>query len=267
MKIVCVGECVVDKYPNGIKKIGGTSFNVAKILKKLNPDFDVSIATAVGNDENGALIKKEVENKKINSIIETLEGESATQLLNIKQDGEKEFTSYSAGVLQEFRLNSKQIQVIKNSDVLITVCFKQIESLFSETINVGTKGIIAADFTDLSDYDKNLDIINKHLPNIDIVFLGLKSNETKLIQNLSKLANEKNKLIVITLAEQGAVAFSKGKIYRIKAENVPDVIDTTGAGDAFIAGFIKTYLDKRDIDKSLKSGSIESSKVIQKIGI
>ena len=44
------------------------------------------------------------------------------------------------------------------------------------------------------------------------------------------------------------------------------VLDLTGAGDLFAAGFLKEYLDKSDIKKCLTVGSIAASKIIQKIG-
>jgi fructokinase len=44
------------------------------------------------------------------------------------------------------------------------------------------------------------------------------------------------------------------------------VLDLTGAGDLFAAGFLKEYLDKSDIKKCLTTGSITASKIIQKIG-
>jgi len=44
------------------------------------------------------------------------------------------------------------------------------------------------------------------------------------------------------------------------------VVDLTGAGDLFAAGFLKEYVDKSDIKKCLKIGSITASKIIQKIG-
>ena len=44
------------------------------------------------------------------------------------------------------------------------------------------------------------------------------------------------------------------------------MIDLTGAGDLFAAGFFKEYLDKSEIKKCLKTASITASKIIQKIG-
>ncbi len=47
---------------------------------------------------------------------------------------------------------------------------------------------------------------------------------------------------------------------------VNKVLDLTGAGDLFAAGFLKEYLDKSEIKKCLKTGSMLASKIIQKIG-
>jgi fructokinase len=75
-----------------------------------------------------------------------------------------------------------------------------------------------------------------------------------------------NKLIIITRSENGSVAILNNKITNCESIKVDKVLDLTGAGDLFAAGFLKEYLDKSDIKKCLTVGSIAASKIIQKIG-
>ena len=62
------------------------------------------------------------------------------------------------------------------------------------------------------------------------------------------------------------MAVINNEIINCESIKVIEVLDLTGAGDLFAAGFLKEYLDKSDIKKCLATGSILASKVIQKIG-
>ncbi|MES2755328.1 MAG: adenosine kinase [Pseudomonadota bacterium] len=73
-------------------------------------------------------------------------------------------------------------------------------------------------------------------------------------------------LIVTTLAEEGAVAFQNGTETRVPAEPVHRVVDTTGAGDLFAAGFLFGQARGESIERSLKLGAICAAEVISHVG-
>jgi fructokinase len=75
-----------------------------------------------------------------------------------------------------------------------------------------------------------------------------------------------NKLIIITRSENGSVAILNNEIINCESVKVEKVLDLTGAGDLFAAGFLKEYLDKSNIKKCLQTGSKLAAKIIQKIG-
>ena len=62
------------------------------------------------------------------------------------------------------------------------------------------------------------------------------------------------------------MAIKNNEIINCKSIKTDKVLDLTGAGDLFAAGFLKEYLEKSDIKKCLTIGSIAASKIIQKIG-
>ena len=90
-------------------------------------------------------------------------------------------------------------------------------------------------------------------------------NKRNLLDSINHLKNF-NKLIVITRSENGSVAIKNNEIINCNSLKVNKVLDLTGAGDLFAAGFLKEYLDNSDIKKCLETGSILASKIIQKIG-
>ena len=91
------------------------------------------------------------------------------------------------------------------------------------------------------------------------------ANKKNLLDSVNQL-KELNKLVVITRSENGSVAVKNNEIITCNSIKVNKVLDLTGAGDLFAAGFLKEYLDKSDIKKCLETGSILASKIIQKIG-
>ena len=76
----------------------------------------------------------------------------------------------------------------------------------------------------------------------------------------------KEKIVVITNGEKGSYAYHQGKVFFQKALKPAKILDTTGAGDGFTAGFISEFLASKDLVKSLKKGALYASCILGKIG-
>ena len=114
------------------------------------------------------------------------------------------------------------------------------------------------DFYNLLRNDLNILIGNEN----EINELTGKKN---LLDSINQL-KEFDKLIVITRSNKGSLAIKNNEVINCESIKVDKVLDLTGAGDLFAAGFLKEYLDKSDIKKCLTVGSIAASKIIQRIG-
>jgi sugar/nucleoside kinase (ribokinase family) len=105
---------------------------------------------------------------------------------------------------------------------------------------------------------------------IDITF----ANEQEILELISvKTFNEVisfgkklNKTLVITRSDKGSVAINQGEIIECKSQKNLKIVDLTGAGDLFAAGFLHGYINKFSIQDSLNKGTEMASKVIQKVG-
>jgi sugar/nucleoside kinase (ribokinase family) len=113
-----------------------------------------------------------------------------------------------------------------------------------------------------------LDLIDQGL--IDVLF----SNEeeiTTLMQTgdleaaIAKVAHKVSTLVV-TRAEHGALATSKGERAEVPAESVARVVDTTGAGDTFTSGFLAGRLQGRSLGDSLTMGAVCAAECISHVG-
>jgi fructokinase len=114
------------------------------------------------------------------------------------------------------------------------------------------------DFYNLLKNDLNILIGNEN----EINELTGKKNLLDSINHLKEF----DKLIVITRSDQGSLAIQNNKVINCESIKVDKILDLTGAGDLFAAGFLKEYLERSDIKKCLTIGSITASKIIKKIG-
>ena len=85
-------------------------------------------------------------------------------------------------------------------------------------------------------------------------------------KNIINFSKQLNKLIVITRGEKGAVAVKGEKIFESDIKKNLKIVDLTGAGDLFAAGFLHGYVNKLSIKECLEQGTKMSSRVIQQIG-
>jgi sugar/nucleoside kinase (ribokinase family) len=74
------------------------------------------------------------------------------------------------------------------------------------------------------------------------------------------------KIVIITEGERGSFGYYRGKVFYQRALKLAQIVDTTGAGDAYTAGFISEFLKSYDIEKSMKKGAIYASHILAKIG-
>jgi fructokinase len=145
--------------------------------------------------------------------------------------------------------------------------------MFKHLINLAKKNNIkvAMSLSDIFCVSRHREDFFKLLINDLNILIGNENEINELLQknNLLDSMNElKNidKLIIITRSENGSVAILNNGITNCESIKVDKVLDLTGAGDLFAAGFLKEYLDKSNIKKCLQTGSKLASQVIQKIG-
>ncbi|PLK27261.1 adenosine kinase [Novosphingobium sp. TH158] len=105
---------------------------------------------------------------------------------------------------------------------------------------------------------------------IDILFanhveLAALTGEDDFDAGLAALA-PKVPLLVVTCSEKGAVAVAQGSRFSVPAEPVERVVDTTGAGDLFAAGFLFGHVRGRPVDECLRLGAICASEIISHYG-
>ena len=90
--------------------------------------------------------------------------------------------------------------------------------------------------------------------------------DAKDFEEVVNFSKKLNRLVVITRGEKGAVAINGDEIFESGIQKNLKIVDLTGAGDLFAAGFLHGYINKLSTKECLKKGTEMSSKVIQQIG-
>jgi sugar/nucleoside kinase (ribokinase family) len=136
--------------------------------------------------------------------------------------------------------------------------------------NAGRK--VSLSLSDTFCVDRHRDGFNALLDDkrIDVLFANQAEIEslagTPHLETAIAAVKDKVETLVVTRGEHGALALRGEERVDIPAEPVEQVIDTTGAGDLFAAGFLYGYTQGKSLEQSLKLGAISAAEVIQHYG-
>ena len=268
MKLVCVGDLGVDRYmPENTLRPGGITANFTRQARRcFNETDEIQIISFVGTDEQEAATALSAVNLPgIECHITFIEGKTPVQYIEVSESGEKNFTKYDPGVLDRFKINNHQAAIIEQADLIMTPVYWQIHNVFDAVFNIETNAMMAVDFSDFST-DPNFDLLDRYADQIDIAFFGLSVEQTELIAKIKQIAAAKNILCVITLGEHGSMAIADTMVFTEGAVHVDNVVDTTGAGDAFAAGFLSSLMHEKNLKLALKNGAKIAANTIQYFG-
>lgn len=267
MKVVCVGDCGVDHYlPSGEQRFGGITANFARHAKDEFPaDDEVHIVSRIGDDDGANLVRSSLADTGIDCHISTVPGVTPTQYIELEANGERNFVRYDTGVLNDFVFSQEQRNIIAGSDLLVAPVYLQIVGLFDELLAIETSGLTAIDFADFQQHP-DFALLEDNIDRVDIGFFGLSVDDAAATERIASLAARHDKLFVTTLGANGSRAFHGAKQVQCNAVPVGEVVDTTGAGDAFAAGFLSRYCHGAGVDTAMQHGAQLAATTIAKLG-
>jgi fructoselysine 6-kinase len=268
VRVTAVGDCGVDRYLDlGRDRPGGITLNFAANARRLLPAIDtVGVVTALGTDREASLVRRAIAHLGLEACLTELDGATSVQYIDRHPSGEKVFVRYEQGVLGNYRLGAREREVIARSDVLMAVVYSQIEGFFDSVMEAPSPGLRAVDCGDLSGVTGGVEIVERYRERFELGFFGLGAGDGALIDELERRARRHRRLFVVTLGAQGSLALGGERRIACPAVEVPRVVDTTGAGDTFAAGFLVEYCASRDVERSLARGAHEAGAAVQRVG-
>jgi fructokinase len=261
-----------------IEKIvaGGSVANTMSGIANLNGS--ASFIGKVSSDNFGDIYKKSLKDINVDfSYIKKKEDlPTGASIILITPDSERTMCTY-LGISSHLSADDLDKKHIKDHELVLLEGYlwdKGVsEKMFKHAINVAKKNKtkIAMSLSDIFCVSRHkIDFYNLLINDLDILIgneneINELTNKKSLLESINQL-KELNKLIVITRSHKGSVAINDGEIINCESIKVNQILDLTGAGDLFAAGFLKEYLDKSKIKKCLETGSLVASQIIQKIG-
>jgi fructokinase len=232
----------------------------------------------VNSDEFGNIYKKSLQKINVNFLYSEKEENLPTgaSIIFITPDSERTMCTY-LGISSQLSKEDINENYIKDYEIIFLEGYlwdKGIsEEMFKHVIQLAKKNNvkIAMSLSDIFCVTRHREDFFKLLKNDLNILIGNENEINELMQknNLLDSMNELkniNKLIIITRSENGSVAVLNNEITNCESIKVEKVLDLTGAGDLFAAGFLKEYLDKSNIKRCLQTGSNLAAKIIQKVG-
>ena len=242
----------------GVSQLGNKTGFIGKIS---DDEFGIKYEEGLINENIEYFYKK----KK-----ETLP--TGTCLILVTPDSERTMCTY-LGVAGQSNENDIDTDAINKSEIVLLEGYLWDEGepkrAFDKAINHSKK--VAMSLSDQFCVDRHkIHFLNLVKNKLDIVFAN-EQEITSLIdaKNFSEVIEFSkilNKLIVVTRGEKGAIAINGDEIVETKIKENLNIIDLTGAGDLFAAGFLHGKIINLSIKECLEKGTIMASRVIQQIG-
>ncbi len=251
---------------------GGSVANSIVGLSQLNNQ--VGFIGKISNDDFGSKYEEGLRKENVQYFYSKKKEQlpTGTCLILVTPDSERTMCTFlgTAGKINENDVNS---EAIKKSEILFLEGYLWDEGepkkAFDKAINNANK--VAMSLSDLFCVDRHKpQFLNLVQNKLDITFAN-EQEITSLIEakNFNEVINfskQLNKLIVITRGEKGAVVVNGKEIFENDIKKNLKILDLTGAGDLFAAGFLHGYINKFSLKECLQKGTEMSSKVIQQIG-
>ena len=251
---------------------GGSVANSVVGLSQLGNK--VGFIGKVCDDELGAKYEEGLKNENVEYFYSKKKEElpTGTCLILVTPDSERTMCTFlgTAGKINENDVNS---DIVTSSEVILLEGYLWDEGdpkkAFDKAISSAKK--VAMSLSDQFCVDRHkphfLDLVKNKL---DITFANeqeiLSLIDAKSFDDVINFGKELGKIIVVTRGDKGAIAIKGNEVSECGIKEGLKVVDLTGAGDLFAAGFLHGYINNLSLKDSLEKGTEMSAKVIQQIG-
>ncbi len=234
----------------------------------------VSFIGKVSDDKLGNKYEKSLINEKVQYCYQKKEESipTGTCLILITPDSERTMCTF-LGIAGKISDKDIDENAVKNCELVFLEGYLWDEgepkTAFNKAISIAKKtAMTLSDQFCVERHKKNFfDLVNNKL---DITFANeqeiLSLIDAKNFNEVISFGKQLGKLFVITRSEKGSIAIQKNEVVKCDSQKNLKIVDLTGAGDLFAAGFLHGHINNLSIKESLQKGTEMASKIIQKIG-
>ena len=262
MKLAAIGSNCIDFYTNvdgGKCYPGGGPVNMA--VYALRNGDSASYIGPVGTDEYGKIMYEAIKAKGVNvSHLHIKKGKTAVSQVELV-NGERVFGDYDEGVLSEYKLTDEDIKFICTHDVVVCDLWGKVEGQFKE---LKQRGILTAFDCATRPEDPEPKVA---MPYTDYLFFSSDDGDTEeLRKQMIKYKEVGPKLVVAMLGTEGSLCYDGNKFHKFGIIKCDNVVDTMGAGDSYIAGFLSGIIEGLEIEKCMEKGARTSTETLKYFG-
>jgi ribokinase len=278
IKIVSVGALLLDqiasvsRFPKEDDEVfvsqlqqlpGGSAANFAVYCARLGAES--AFVGAVGEDAFGDFLLEDMLNEHVDvsHVVRYPNHPTGTVFVAVDGNGQREMFAFSGAANA---LDAKDVSPLNYGHMHIADLenlkpLEELASWFKGTVSVGAGALIAEKGKEAAGLLSHCDYLI--CSSEEVIML---SGERELKPGMERLlsSNKRLKLIVATQGADGVIAYD-GRYYSEPAFRVK-VVDTTGAGDSFAAGFLLHYIKTKDVASALRAGNAAAAATIQAKG-
>lgn len=263
-------------FTNPLITSGGS---VCNTVHELNfGSHEASFYGKVSDDEYGNAFIQDLEKANISFKGVSRKSDLPTGCCNIlvSPDGERTMATH-IGIGSQLQPDEVSENILDNIDHMYMESYLWDHELTKKTLKkfgdiAKSKNTeISLSLSDPFCVDRHRDELNNFIKeNVDLVFCNFDEakmfSQSETMADVSSFFNDYGKKIVMTSGAEGAYFFYNDDVSHQPSKKIENVIDTTGAGDNFAAGFLDFYLSGKSVDEALINGNTRAVEVIQQLG-
>ena len=263
-------------FTNPLITSGGS---VCNTVHELNfGSHEASFYGKVSDDEYGNAFIQDLEKANISFKGVLRKSDLPTGCCNIlvSPDGERTMATH-IGIGSQLQPDEVSENILDNIDHMYMESYLWDHELTKKTLKkfgdiAKSKNIeISLSLSDPFCVDRHRDELNNFIKeNVDLVFCNFDEakmfSQSETMADVSSFFKDYGKKIVMTSGAEGAYFFYNDDVSHQPSKKIENVIDTTGAGDNFAAGFLDFYLSGKSVDEALINGNTRAVEVIQQLG-
>ena len=263
-------------FTNPLITSGGS---VCNTIHELNfGSHEASFYGKVSDDEYGNAFIQDLEKANISFKGVSRKSDLPTGCCNIlvSPDGERTMATH-IGIGSQLQPDEVSENILDNIDHMYMESYLWDHELTKKTLKkfgdiARSKNIeISLSLSDPFCVDRHRDELKNFIKeNVDLVFCNFDEakmfSQSETMADVSSFFKDYGKKIVMTSGSEGAYFFYNDDVSHQASKKIENVIDTTGAGDNFAAGFLDFYLSGKSVDEALINGNTRAVEVIQQLG-